>query len=95
MKRHKKQEIRNLKDRENFSQKCSRQKTNQDTLNLLLISSDPITSSMREIQKRSRKLANDVLQGLKIQNVLFEDTSSEEKEEEEILRLIINNAYFP
>ena len=38
--------------RENYSRKCSRQKTNADILNYFLISSDPLITSKRKLPKR-------------------------------------------
>lgn len=49
------QEARNKdfkKGREFHSRKCSREKCNQDILNFLLLSSDPIISSMRKLPKK-------------------------------------------
>lgn len=41
--------------RENNTRKCSREQTNIDLLHILLISSDPYISSLRNISKRSNK----------------------------------------
>lgn len=59
------QEARNKdikKYREGFSRKCSRERTMQDVLNWLLVSSDPYISSLRELPaKKHKKLSNDAL----------------------------------
>lgn len=52
------QEARNKdikKYREGFSRKSSRQNTNEDIFNMLLISSDPLISSLRELPKKKLK----------------------------------------
>lgn len=49
------QEARNKdfkKYREHNSRKCSREKTNQDSFNFFLISSDPLITSKRKLKKR-------------------------------------------
>ena len=54
------------KYREHFTRKCSRQKTNEDLINRLLVSSDPIISSSRKAKpKYSKALPAQVLQLLK------------------------------
>ena len=48
------QEARNKdfkKYRENYLRKISKEKTNEDILHMLLISSDPLVSSLRKIKK--------------------------------------------
>lgn len=43
---------KNKKYREFHSRKCSREKSNEDIFNFLLLSSDPIISSMRKLPKK-------------------------------------------
>lgn len=50
--------------REGFTRKFSRKESNTDILNRLLISSDPLISSMHQPVKRKRNLDKDVLQML-------------------------------
>lgn len=38
--------------REHYSRKCSREKTNEDVFNLFLLSSDPVITSKRKLQKK-------------------------------------------
>lgn len=69
------QEARNKefkKYRECFSRKISRSKTNEDILNLLLISSDPFITSMRKVPKQKEsKFEKDVLDLLMPPDVSF------------------------
>lgn len=48
--------------REGFSRKFSRQQTNEDILNRLLISSDPFITSLHQPMKRKSTLDADVIQ---------------------------------
>lgn len=66
------------KYRESHARKCSRQKTNEDIIHGLLLSSDPIISSMRVTKRKSTKLNDEVLQLLKAPDVFTSSTAEED-----------------
>lgn len=74
------QEARNKdfkKFRESFSRKCSREKCNEDILNLLLVTSDPVISSIRQLpRKKIRRYPNEVLELIEAPDVTIK-TSEE------------------
>lgn len=68
--------------RENNTRKCSREDTNIDLLHILLISSDPYISSLRNISKRSNKtFFLETMELLKIENP--ETLNKNDKEDDE------------
>lgn len=75
------QEARNKdikKYREGFSRKCSRERTMQDVLNWLLVSSDPYISSLRELPiKKQKTLCSDALGLLSCDDDAEEDLTGE------------------
>jgi len=77
------QESRNKdikKYREGFSRKCSREKTMEDVLNWLLVSSDPYISSLRKLpQKKLKELSPEARQLLSNDNIkdISEDSDSD------------------
>jgi hypothetical protein len=75
------QEARNKeikKYRLGYSRKISRTKTNQDVLNMLLISSDPMITSLRKLpQKKTRQLSSTARELLKLQDAEEEISDDE------------------
>lgn len=56
--------------RQNFSRKSSRSNTNEDIFNFLLLSSDPIISSLRPLpQKKLRSFSMEVIEMLECPHV--------------------------
>lgn len=67
--------------REHHTRKNSRLNTNNDLLHILLISSDPVISSLRKIKtKNSSKFSNEARTLLKINDLNLSDTNYYESE---------------
>nr|CAH7742540.1 unnamed protein product [Callosobruchus chinensis] len=64
------------KFRESFSRKISREKTNEDILKRLLISSDPYISSLEKVRKLKKALDTEVIGLLKAAEVTEQDSNS-------------------
>ncbi|XP_055903188.1 uncharacterized protein LOC129939232 [Eupeodes corollae] len=63
--------------REHFSRKCSRKKCNEDVLNLLLITSDPLITSLRQMPKKTvRTLPKEVFDLIIAPNVFNDENSN-------------------
>lgn len=81
------QEARNKdfkKYREGFSRKISREKTNMDVLRRLLLSSDPLLSSLHQPVRRKRNLDSEVVQLLVAPAVAITISSEEESSSESV-----------
>nr|CAI5842175.1 unnamed protein product [Callosobruchus analis] len=68
------------KYREGFSRRFSREQTNADISNRLLISSDPVISSMRQPEVRRRTLDKDVMHLLRSPSEFIKSETSEKHE---------------
>lgn len=67
--------------REHHTRKNSRLNTNKDLLHILLISSDPVISSLRKIKtKKNSKFSNEARMLLKINGSNLSDTNYYESE---------------